>query len=945
MKGNDANNQANIFSGVTASGASDRNAGSYTNTVAGAASTTNYNIVYENGSLDIAKKQITGSITAQDKVYDGTTSAIVNGSLNGLITGDQVNLNAQGQFADKNAGSNKTVNVSGNLSGTDAGNYDLAANTSAQANISKKQITGSITAQDKVYDGTTNAIVSGSLNGLITGDQVNLNVQGQFADKNASSNKTVNVSGNLTGTDAANYSLQANSQTQASISKKQITGVLTAQDKVYDGTTNAIVNSSLNGLITGDQVNLNAQGQFVDKNAASNKNVNVSGNLSGTDAANYDLVANTSAQANISKKQITGVLTAQDKVYDGTTSAIVNGSLNASDVITGDQVSVGTTGQFVDKNAGQNKVVTASSSLVGLDAGNYELSTSGQVTANISKKQITGVLTVQDKVYDGTTSAIINGSLNGLITGDQVNLNAQGQFADKNAASNKTVNVSGNLTGTDAANYSLQANSQTQASISKKQITGVLTAQDKVYDGTTSAIVNGSLNGLITGDQVNLNAQGQFADKNAGSNKNVNVSANLTGTDAGNYDLAANTSAQANISKKQITGSITAQDKVYDGTTSAIVNGSLNGLITGDQVNLNAQGQFVDKNAASNKTVNVSGNLSGTDAGNYDLAANSQTQASISKKQITGVLTAQDKVYDGTTHVNVSGTLNAGGVITGDQVSVGTTGQFVDKNAGQNKVVTASSSLVGLDAGNYELTTNGQVTANISKKQITGSIIVQDKVYDGTTSAIVNGNLNGLITGDQVNLNAQGQFADKNAGSNKTVNVSGNLSGTDAGNYSLQANSQTQANIAKAKAQVIGNSLTTIYNGQQQHVTGFTAQGLVNGEGTEVLTNVTATGASATSTGNYQNQVSGHDQNYDLTFTAGMLKIEAPLVDPKPPIVPEKPSQPDLSIWQYLLGNPYQRAIHFAPQANKTKQSDSIEIEIIGDGINMDGIHTLTGNF
>ncbi|WP_420002137.1 YDG domain-containing protein [Acinetobacter sp. LF10] len=74
--------------------------------------------------------------------------------------------------------------------------------------------------------------------------------------------------------------------------------------------------------------------------------------------------------------------------------------------------------------------------------------------------------------------------------------------------------------------------------------------------------------------------------------------------------------------------------------------------------------------------------------------------------------------------------------------------------------------MVGLDAGNYELTTTGQVTANISKKQITGSITAQDKVYDGTTSAIVSGALNAgsVITGDQVNLNAQGQFADKNAG-------------------------------------------------------------------------------------------------------------------------------------------------------------------------------------
>ncbi|WP_336984791.1 YDG domain-containing protein, partial [Acinetobacter modestus] len=813
----------------------DKNAGSNKNVnVSGSLSGTdagNYSLQANSQTqASISKKQITGVLTAQDKVYDGTTNAIVNGSLNGLITGDQVNLNAQGQFADKNAGSNKNVNVSGNLTGTDAGNYSLQANSQTQANISKKQITGSITAQDKVYDGTTSAIVNGSLNGLITGDQVNLNAQGQFVDKNAGQNKVVTASSSLVGLDASNYELTTNGQVKANISKKQITASITAQDKVYDGTTSAIVNGSLNGLITGDQVNLNAQGQFADKNAGSNKNVNVSGNLTGTDAGNYSLQANSQTQASISKKQITGVLTAQDKVYDGTTSAIVNGSLNASDVIAGDQVSVGATGQFVDKNAGQNKVVTASSSLVGLDAGNYELTTNGQVTANISKKQITGSITAQDKVYDGTTSAIVNGSLNGLITGDQVNLNAQGQFADKNASANKTVNVSGNLTGTDAANYDLAANSQIQANISKKQITGSITAQDKVYDGTTNAIVNGSLNGLITGDQVNLNAQGQFADKNAGSNKNVNVSGNLSGTDAGNYDLAANTSTQANISKKQITGSITAQDKVYDGTTSAIVNGSLNGLITGDQVNLNAQGQFADKNAGSNKNVNVSGNLSGTDAGNYSLQANSQTQASISKKQITGVLTVQDKVYDGTTSAIVNGSLNASDVIAGDQVSVGTTGQFVDKNAGQNKVVTASSSLVGLDAGNYELTTNGQVTANISKKQITGVLTAQDKVYDGTTNAIVNGSLNGLITGDEVNLNAQGQFADKNAGSNKNVNVSGSLSGTDAGNYSLQANSQTQASISKKQITGVLTAQDKVYDGTTNAIVSGSLNGLITGD-------------------------------------------------------------------------------------------------------------------
>ncbi|OTG62047.1 YDG domain-containing protein, partial [Acinetobacter silvestris] len=349
-------------------------------------------------------------------------------------------------------------------------------------------------------------------------DQVNLNAQGQFTDKNAGSGKNVNVSGSLNGTDADNYELSAtNHVTQANISKKQITGTITAQDKVYDGTTNATVNGSLNGVITGDQVNLNAQGQFTNKNAGQGKDVTVSGSLTGTDAGNYQVSTNSSVKANIAKKQLQGTLTAQNKVYDGTTNAIVQGSLNLNDVIVGDNVTVGGTGQFVDKNAGQDKVVNASSSLMGTDAGNYELITNGSVTANISKKQITGAITAQDKVYDGTTNATVNGSLNGVITGDQVNLNAQGQFTDKNAGSGKNVNVSGSLNGTDADNYELSAtNHVTQANISKKQITGTITAQDKVYDGTTNATVNGSLNGVITGDQVNLNAQGQFTNKNAG---------------------------------------------------------------------------------------------------------------------------------------------------------------------------------------------------------------------------------------------------------------------------------------------------------------------------------------------------------------------------------------------------------------------------------------------
>ncbi len=117
----------------------------------------------------------------------------------------------------------------------------------------------------------------------------------------------------------------------------------------------------------------------------------------------------------------------------------------------------------------------------------------------------------------------------------------------------------------------------------------------------------------------------------------------------------------------------------------------------------------------------------------------------------------------------------------------------------------------------------------------------------------------------------------------------------------------------------------------------------MNGETTSVLTGVTATGASATAEGTYSNIVSGEDQNYELMFTAGMLKIQSPLLIP--PVTPEPPNQPNDSLWQGLLDDNYQRAIHFTPKQDKPKRSDDINIEIIGDGINMDGIHTFAGNF
>ncbi|NMK45142.1 YDG domain-containing protein [Achromobacter sp. Bel] len=761
------------------------------------------------GTASISRKTITGAISASGKVYDGGVLATTSGGLSGVVVGDSVALNSSGSFLDKNVGNGKTVNVSGSLNGLDASNYTLVANSTATANITPKAITGALTAAGKVYDGSRDAATTGTLNGVVQGDNVAVNATGLFGDKNVGNGKLVAVNGVLTGVDAGNYLLSTNATTLADITPKALTGAITAAGKTYDGTTAAATSGTLNGVVVGDAVALSTTGAFADKNAGVGKRVDVNGTLTGVDAGNYTVASNATTAATITPKAITGAITATGKTYDGTNAASTSGSL-AGQILT-DAVALSTTGAFTDKNVGNGKTVNVGGSLTGLDAGNYILAANATTTANITPKAITGALTAAGKVYDGSRDAAATGTLNGVVQGDNVAVNATGLFGDKNVGNGKLVAVNGVLTGVDASNYLLSTNATTQANITPKALTGAITAAGKTYDGTTAADTSGSLNGVVQGDTVALSTTGAFADKNAAIGKLVNVSGSLTGADAGNYTVSANGTTVATITPKTITGAITAAGKVYDGSVLASTSGSLAGQILGDVVGLSTAGSFSDKNVGNGKTVNVGGSLTGLDAGNYILAANTTTTANITPKAITGALTAAGKVYDGSRDAATTGTLN--GVVQGDNVAVNATGLFGDKNVGNGKLVAVNGVLTGGDAGNYLLSTNATTLANITPKALTGAITAAGKTYDGTTAAGTSGSLNGVVQGDTVALSTTGAFADKNAAIGKLVNVSGSLTGADAGNYTVSANGTTTATIAARQLNGALGALDKVYDG------------------------------------------------------------------------------------------------------------------------------------
>jgi hypothetical protein len=88
----------------------------------------------------------------------------------------------------------------------------------------------------------------------------------------------------------------------------QIIGTL-ATNKVYDGTTNVVLNTNTlnsSGLIQGDNVTIlknNVTGSFNSKEVGNNKPVNIVGfTIEGTDGDNYNLIQPTNVTANISPK-------------------------------------------------------------------------------------------------------------------------------------------------------------------------------------------------------------------------------------------------------------------------------------------------------------------------------------------------------------------------------------------------------------------------------------------------------------------------------------------------------------------------------------------------------------------------------------------------------------------------------------------------------------------
>ncbi|MBO7494958.1 MAG: hypothetical protein J6T98_00275, partial [Salinivirgaceae bacterium] len=506
----------------------------------------------ETTTTDIEQRELVISSTvAAGKVYDGNTATTVAIAASNIVNGDAVTFGTAAAFADKNVGTNKTVNFTYTKSGADAANYKFAnTEATATANITARSLTlSNFKADSKTYDATTNATGGQFSDDRVSGDVLEFSYNYSFANKNVENGKDVNFS-NIAisgGADKDNYTLAATTgAAKADITVKTLAiSNIKAENKTYDGNTATTVSYTTDKVAT-DDVTFGTTATFADKNVGNGKAVSFNYTKSGADAANYAFAnATGTTTANIEQRKLEfSSITAAGKVYDGNTATTV--TIEASNIVNGDAVTFGTAAAFDNKNVGTNKTVNFTYTKSGADAANYKFANAeGTAKANITARELVlSNFAASNKVYDGTTSASGSFSDN-RVSGDELEFSYDVEFDDENANTDvdiyfSNIAISG---GTDKDNYYLdvdesepKANADITPVTDEVVVTITMPTRTVVYNGQGNHYTVSSESDVISCNSELYFRKGSFGPVNNTVFQTYMQNIQLK-TDAGEYIL------------------------------------------------------------------------------------------------------------------------------------------------------------------------------------------------------------------------------------------------------------------------------------------------------------------------------------------------------------------------------------------------------------------------
>jgi len=595
----------------------------FTTTYGTASSSQTFNISGANMSAGITVTPPTGFEVSTSSTFAsnvGTSISPITVGASGTIASTPIYVRLAANAAV--LGTYNSQNIVLSSTGATAVNI-VTASTGNSVTAKGLTITG-LTAQNKNWDNTTTASVTGTaaFSGLISGDSSLTpggSVTWAFADANVGTNKTLNRTGSYT-VSSSNYSLTQPTLT-ASIaavapSAPTITGITAGNDQLsvaftaptssggasitdykysIDGGALVLVGSTSSPFIITGLTN----GQLY---AVQLYAVNSAGNSLASSAVNGTPLAPSSPTITVAPTTFASAFNTTYGTASSTQTFTVSGSTLGADVTVtapaGLEISLSSGSGYagsltLPQTSGSVSSTTIYARLkANASAGNYNAqsfsaSSSGATAQSVSTTAtgnvvgqatltITGI-GIANKVYDRATSATITGTAayGGLQNGESFGVTGtpSASFAIATVGLAKPVTVTGY--NAPNSNYTLtQPTLAADISAVALTVTGA-TVTPKSYDGNTVATIAGAtLSGVISPDVVTLSGgtSGTFANANVGTGIAVSTTMGITGADAGNYSFTAPTGLVGEITKATAVitfNSLPVGKKVGDGAFSA----------------------------------------------------------------------------------------------------------------------------------------------------------------------------------------------------------------------------------------------------------------------------------------------------------------------------------------------------------------------------------------
>lgn len=532
---------------------------------------------------------------------------------------------------------------------------------------------------------------------------------------------------------------------EVQVGKKTLTATFQADNKVYDGTTDATVRGTLSGAVSGDDVTLTGYtGAFANASVGAGKTVTITGAaLSGGDAGYYTLAAPTDPTADITALAVSWNDLVFDvdttKTYDGTTKVYKDGAEVAanqqiggghvswaagstlpSEVKTAIEGALTFTFTYDHKNASVSAAdpatkinVTVNGTVANLDVSALTAGTA-IMPAVITPKTITvGVadLSAPSTTMGGSPGVTVNGSVTDnvrLESGDtKVDFTVAGAFRDTNTAGSGAVDILGVTPGSSAGitwtdrNYVLTWDGGTETT---GNITGGEITKLDITGGGTATY--GDAYGSVSGLAINVHYDNSEA----------------VATTVRSFTALENLGYLALV-RDYVNGSAEYYFATDAGKTVGWgqSSGSLNYRLVKKADGLTANSTLWNANSAYQGTITVEPKPITAVEAQWKLTAGGTDYTA---KYYDGKTDARatDMWPNGTaegTRGTGSVTLTPTGIINGDTVTVSFTGaEFADANVGTGKTITVSGlTLGGARAGRYKLTdgltarTSGSIVA------------------------------------------------------------------------------------------------------------------------------------------------------------------------------------------------------------------------------------------